>query len=124
MFLFYTESQIYLSTSSLSFVSLCWSRITDKLAINWQNVVRVRLQLKFASIIRTYSLYSMIKTMINKPKTNCFGINQSVSHSYIAGTTAGMNMSIENNMLRLLCQTISVRSVQWFFDFFPPLDKF
>jgi len=41
-----------LTTSSLSFVSLSWSRITDKLASNWQNFARVRLQLKFAFIIR------------------------------------------------------------------------
>jgi len=27
---------------------------TDKLAINWQNFARVRLQLKFAFIIRLY----------------------------------------------------------------------
>jgi len=27
---------------------------TDKLAINWQNFARVRLQLKFAFIIRPY----------------------------------------------------------------------
>jgi len=25
-----------------------WSRIIDKIAINWQNFARVRLQLKFA----------------------------------------------------------------------------
>jgi len=37
----------------LSFVSLSWSGITDKLAINWQNFSRVPLQLKFAFIIRT-----------------------------------------------------------------------
>jgi len=37
-----------LRISSLSFISLSWSRITDKLAINWQNFARVRLQLKFA----------------------------------------------------------------------------
>jgi len=37
-----------LRTSSLSFVGLSWSRITDKLAINWQNFARVQLQLKFA----------------------------------------------------------------------------
>jgi len=36
----------------------------------------------------------------------------------IAGTT-GMNMSVENNMLLLLCQKISVRLVAWFIDFFP-----
>jgi len=37
--------------------------------------------------------------MINKPKTYCFGINQSVFHSssVISGTTS-MNMSIENNI--------------------------
>jgi len=38
----------------LSFVSLSWIRITDKLAINWQNFARVRLQLKIAFIIRPY----------------------------------------------------------------------
>jgi len=27
-----------------------------------------------------------------------------------------MNMSIENNMLPLFCQTISVRPVPWFID--------
>jgi len=31
-----------------------------------------------------------------------------------------MNMSIDNNMLRLLCQTISVRAVPWFIDFSLP----
>jgi len=30
---------------------------TDKLAINWQNFVQVRLQLKFAFIIRPYDIY-------------------------------------------------------------------
>jgi len=35
-----------------------------------------------------------------------------------------MNMGIENNMLHLLCQTILVRSVQLFINFFSPLDKF
>jgi len=38
--------------SSLSFVSLSWSNITDKVSINWQNFTRVRLQLKFAFKIR------------------------------------------------------------------------
>jgi len=38
----------------LSFVSLSWSKITDKLAINWQNFARVRIQLKFAFIIRLF----------------------------------------------------------------------
>jgi len=40
-----------LKTSSLSFVSLGWSRTTDKLAINWQSFVQVRLQFKFAFVI-------------------------------------------------------------------------
>jgi len=35
----------------LSFVSLSWSRITNKLAIDWQDLARIRLQLKFAFII-------------------------------------------------------------------------
>jgi len=35
-----------------------------------------------------------------------------------------MNMSIENNMLRLLCQTISVRPVKCFFGFPLPLNTF
>jgi len=38
----------------LSFVILSWSRITDKLAINWQNFTPVQLQLKFALIIRPW----------------------------------------------------------------------
>jgi len=36
----------------LSFVSLSWNRITDKLAINWNKFAPVRLYLKFAFIIR------------------------------------------------------------------------
>jgi len=37
------------------------------------------------------------------------------------GGTTGMNMSIENNVLRFLCQTISVRPVPCFIDFpLPP----
>jgi len=35
-----------------------------------------------------------------------------------------MNISIENNMLRLLCQTISVRPFPRFIDFFLSLVKF
>jgi len=40
---FFSALKIKLKDSSLSFVSLCWSRITDKLVINWQNFSRVRL---------------------------------------------------------------------------------
>jgi len=36
----------------LSFVSLSWSKITGKYIIKWQNFARVRLQIKFALIIR------------------------------------------------------------------------
>jgi len=32
----------------LNFVNLSWSKITDKLEIKWQNIARVRLQLKLA----------------------------------------------------------------------------
>jgi len=42
-------------TSSFSFVSFNWNKITDKLAINQQNFARVRLQLKFAFIIQLYA---------------------------------------------------------------------
>jgi len=45
-----------LRTSSLNFVSLSWSKITDKRVINWQNFARVRLQLKFAFIMQTLSV--------------------------------------------------------------------
>jgi len=38
--------------SSLSFVKISWGKITEKLAINWQNFAQVALQLKFAFIIR------------------------------------------------------------------------
>jgi len=34
-----------------------------------------------------------------------------------------MNMSVENNMLRLLCQTISMRPISWLIDFPTPVDK-
>jgi len=51
IFLFSAES--LLRSSSLSFVSLSWSRITDKLTINWQNFAQVRLQ-QFSFIIRSY----------------------------------------------------------------------
>jgi len=37
----------------LSFVSLSCRRITYKLAINWQNFARVRLQIKFGFITRS-----------------------------------------------------------------------
>jgi len=40
------------SEGSLNFDSLHWRRIIYKIAINWQNFARVRLQLKFALIIR------------------------------------------------------------------------
>jgi len=53
VFLFFAESQD-IRTSSWSFVSLSWSRITDKLAIYWQNFARVRLQLKFDFKIGPY----------------------------------------------------------------------
>jgi len=39
----------------LSFVSLSWSSITGKLASNWQNFARVRLQLKFVFTIQPKS---------------------------------------------------------------------
>jgi len=48
-------------TLSLSFAKV-EVRITDKLAINWQNFARVRLQLKFAFIIRPN--YSCAKCMM------------------------------------------------------------
>jgi len=56
----------------LSFVSLSWSIITDKLAINWQNFARVRLQLKFAFIIdpRPVQLYKQVPVYYSKMKQN------------------------------------------------------
>jgi len=36
----------------LSIVRLSWGRNTDKLEINWQNLIQVRLQLKFAFRLR------------------------------------------------------------------------
>jgi len=44
--------------------------------------------------------------MINKPKSHCFLFLVS-----IAGTT-GMNMSVENNMLHLLCQQIKLKKLK------------
>jgi len=54
----------------LSYVSTSWSKIPDKLAINWQNfVARVRLQLKFAFIIRLkhflYADFTLFLRVIN-----------------------------------------------------------
>jgi len=49
---------------------------------------------------------------VHRPKCLSFLVS-------IAGTT-GMNMSIENNMLPLICQTISMRPVPWFIDFLLP----
>jgi len=43
------------------FVSLSWSKITDKLAIKWQNFARVLLQLKFAFIIRPLVTQAQIR---------------------------------------------------------------
>jgi len=51
---FFFALKVRLKTSSLSFVSLSWSRTTDKLAINWKNFARVQLQLKFASSLIQY----------------------------------------------------------------------
>jgi len=50
----------------LNFVSLSRSRITDKLAFNWQNFARVRLQLKFAFIIRPIMKQRMFISMVNR----------------------------------------------------------
>jgi len=47
---------------------------TDKLAINWQNFARVRLQLKFAFIIRPKVSYSATTDL---GETNCGPINVS-----------------------------------------------
>jgi len=44
----FSAIKVLLSTSSLSFVSLSWRRITDKFANNWQNFARIQFQLKFA----------------------------------------------------------------------------
>jgi len=49
--------------SSLSFVSLSWSSITDKVSINWQNSTRVRLQLKFAFKIRPLRKLYLLKLL-------------------------------------------------------------
>jgi len=46
LFVFYLclyALKVRLLDSSLSFVSLSWSRITNKLASNWQNFAQVRL---------------------------------------------------------------------------------
>jgi len=40
-----------------------------------------------------------------------------IPRQYIAGTT-GMNMSVENNMLQLLCQTNLSNGQPMLFDFF------
>jgi len=44
--------------------------------------------------------------MINMPKTYCFEIDCNVFHSSSVAETTDMNMSVENNMLHFLCQTI------------------
>jgi len=43
-FLFFAL-KIRVTNSSLTFSSLSWGRIMDKLAINWQNFARVNLNL-------------------------------------------------------------------------------
>jgi len=56
--------------------------------------------------------------MINKTKTYCFGIEKkSLSYLVSIAGTIGMNMSVKNNMLRLLCHIISVKIVPWFIEF-------
>jgi len=50
--------------SSSSFVSWNWDRITNKLAINWQNFAQVRLQLKFAFRMRPLDILSFEKVWL------------------------------------------------------------
>jgi len=58
---------------------------------------------------RQHSLYSMIITMINKPKTYCFELTKMYFIPRQIAGTAGISMSLENNSFCLLCQTISVK---------------
>jgi len=52
--------------SSLSFVRLSWGRTTHKVAINWQNLAQVELQLKFAFKIRPFETLKLsIKLIVN-----------------------------------------------------------
>jgi len=39
---------------------------TDKLAINWQNFVRVRLQLKFAKLFQRYTYSILYKLKLDR----------------------------------------------------------
>jgi len=43
----------------LSFVKLSWSKIIGKLAINRQNFIQVRLQIKFAFIIQPFEALAL-----------------------------------------------------------------
>jgi len=56
---------------------------TDKLAINWQNIARVQLQLKFAFIIRPYDMLladdSLLKGIIHHLQKG-----QTITGSYYA----------------------------------------
>jgi len=72
--LFY--SNLNWQNSNLRSLSLTFStkrkdmNITSKLAINWQNFARIRLQLKFAFIIRPkLSLSSLFWLILNRPIT-------------------------------------------------------
>jgi len=55
------ESKVRLRNSSLSFSRLSWSKITDKLTINWQNFVQVRLQFKFSCRMRPLFCFLRLK---------------------------------------------------------------
>jgi len=62
--------------------------------------------------------------MINKPKTLFRNRLQRLLFLVsIAGTTTGMNMSVENNILHLLCQTNLKKGQPMFSDFFPTFIK-
>jgi len=85
----------------------------DEILANWKNLSK-NLGEILANLIR-------------------FGQNQNIAsaknfdllrlcHSFLVIIAGTMSMSIENNMLLLVCQTISVSPVPLFI--FPPLDKF
>jgi len=51
----------------VDFVSLSWIRTTDKLAINKQKFAQVRLELKFAFIIRLFEFFSQLAAKFTLP---------------------------------------------------------
>jgi len=71
--------------SSLSYVCLSWSRITDKLVeINWQNFALVRFQLKFAFIIRLIITLKWDKWWSCCLKNNSVGVHCAVRYQYLS----------------------------------------